>query len=205
MFKAEDGRRRTEDGGRVDVAIDRTVREMLDVEPPAGLRGRVLQRISDSDRQGASGFGKRLLWTAVPLGAAALLILATMVARQTPPAALSTSVRDESPRVEVGRPPVTPGAATEPRRAPTVNTDAPRGGARRAPRAAPADARERLVVASVVAAEGTIAIEPLEDVAPIQVGAIGPGTIAHREVIVPPLRQVAQLQISPLSTPDGRF
>ena len=32
-------------GARFDEAIDRAVREMLDVEPPAGLRGRVLDRI----------------------------------------------------------------------------------------------------------------------------------------------------------------
>ena len=49
MSKTEDGKRKTEDGKRkterLDVAIDRAVRQMLDVEPRAGLRERVLTRI----------------------------------------------------------------------------------------------------------------------------------------------------------------
>jgi len=38
----------------LDREIDRAVREMLDVEPPAGLRGRVMQRIEE--KRVASGF-----------------------------------------------------------------------------------------------------------------------------------------------------
>ena len=54
---SDDGRREVGDArdrdDRLDAAIDRAVREMLDVEPPSGLRGRVLDRldaISPSNR-----------------------------------------------------------------------------------------------------------------------------------------------------------
>jgi hypothetical protein len=60
-------------GGRLDTAIDRAVREMLDVEPPPGLRGRVLDGIESPRR----GFG--WLWVAGPLAAAAILILAVLL------------------------------------------------------------------------------------------------------------------------------
>jgi len=45
---SDDRRQRSEarDQDRLDAAIDRTVRQMLDVEPPAGLRRRVIERIS---------------------------------------------------------------------------------------------------------------------------------------------------------------
>ena len=59
-----------------DKAIDRAVREMLDVEPPAGLRRRVLEQIP------ASGtFRWKIL---LPVTAAALLILALLLPRSTP-------------------------------------------------------------------------------------------------------------------------
>ena len=41
----------------LDREIDRAVREMLDVEPPAGLRARVMQRIEE--RHVASAFRRK--------------------------------------------------------------------------------------------------------------------------------------------------
>jgi hypothetical protein len=60
-------------GGRLDEAIDRAVREMLDVEPPAGLRGRVIDRIASPRR--ALGW----LWVAGTLAAAAILVVAILL------------------------------------------------------------------------------------------------------------------------------
>ena len=69
MSSTNDGSRKPEAGsGRLDAAIDRAVREMLDVEPPAGLRGRVLDRIESPRR----GFG--WLWVAGPLAAVSFVI-----------------------------------------------------------------------------------------------------------------------------------
>src|SRR5690242_6030977 len=81
----EDGRRKTEDG-KVDLAIDRAVREMLDVEPRADLRARVIAQLPASgSRRPALGF--RLSASGWALGsiAAAALILAMFVSRRNEP------------------------------------------------------------------------------------------------------------------------
>jgi len=63
----------------LDREIDRAVGEMLDVEPPAGLRARVMQRIEE--RHAASGFSRKvtvasafrrkILWAGLPVAACA--------------------------------------------------------------------------------------------------------------------------------------
>ena len=62
--------------GDLDDAIDRAVREMLDAEPPAGFRARVLDRLERPAR--------RFTWmqVAVPLAAVALVIIAVLVSRR---------------------------------------------------------------------------------------------------------------------------
>src|SRR5215207_5063290 len=67
---------------RLDLAIDRAVREMLDIDPPARLRGRVLERLNRPGR--GSGLSRKILWTAVPLAAAAVLIVAVAASWLTP-------------------------------------------------------------------------------------------------------------------------
>ena len=217
MFKPEDGGRRTEaggrrpeDGGRLDLAINRAVREMLDVEPPAGLRGRVLPRISDADRQVASGFSRRLLWGAIPLGAAAAVLLAVLLPRmgsEPAPQPLST-VATARPVAAIEAPHVAPlprGVAPV-----TARTSAAEGIRRLA--ASPAIARpsrasavERTVTAaSFEPVPGGIDIEPLTTIEPIRIAAVTPAAIAHQEVVVSPLAPIAQLRIAPLSPPDGR-
>jgi hypothetical protein len=70
------------DRNRLDAAIDLAVREMLDVEPPAGLRGRVLAGIG-SPNSVASAFRRKIFWIAAPLAAAAILILAVLLPSRT--------------------------------------------------------------------------------------------------------------------------
>ena len=67
-----------------DVAIDRAVREMLDVEPPPGLRGRVLDGIELSSNSVASAFRRKIFWIAAPVAAAAILVLAVLLPSKTP-------------------------------------------------------------------------------------------------------------------------
>jgi hypothetical protein len=66
----EDGTRKTE---TLDAAIDRAVREMLDVEPRADLRTRVLERIEHPRR------AFTWTWVLAPIAAAAVLVLAVML------------------------------------------------------------------------------------------------------------------------------
>src|SRR5262249_19108586 len=80
----EGGGRRLEAGGqeRLDLAIDRAVREMLDVEPPAHLRAKVVAQIdslaASNLRPQAKGAGSWKI-VFVPLAAAAVLILAVLL------------------------------------------------------------------------------------------------------------------------------
>ena len=90
--------------GDLDKAIDGAVREMLDVEPPAGLRRRVLEQLADSGlRRPAlsplvtSTFRWKIL---LPVTAAALLILALLLPRSTPPTPETTTVGVPQPRTE---------------------------------------------------------------------------------------------------------
>ena len=69
------------DDGRLDAAIDRVAREMLDVEPVAGLRERVLDRIAFPRR------GPAWAWVAVPAAAAAIMVFAVLLQRSTEPTA----------------------------------------------------------------------------------------------------------------------
>lgn len=73
-----------------DKALDRAVREMLDVEPPAGLRHRVIERLSAPGSQlpasrfpslVASSFSWKIL---LPVAATAAVILAIVLTRGTP-------------------------------------------------------------------------------------------------------------------------
>ena len=68
-----------------DKAIDRAVREMLDVEPAADLRGRVMDRIARRGAGRRPAWISKIGWVAVPLAAAAVLVLALVLpSRQTP-------------------------------------------------------------------------------------------------------------------------
>ena len=69
----------------LDREIDRAVREMLDVEPPAGLRARVMQRIEGSSETSvASAFRRKSAWIAV--AAAAAIVIAVVLTRREGPA-----------------------------------------------------------------------------------------------------------------------
>src|SRR3954471_19807345 len=115
---------------RFDRAIDEAVREMLDVEQPAGFRSRVLRRIEARSLPPAGGSYKRFLWAALPMAAVAILILAVLLPRtteppqQTPPAT----------RTARGEPPPAATAPTSPRVTPSIGN--PQTGIAEPPRVA---------------------------------------------------------------------
>src|SRR5262245_48222227 len=74
--------RREARGERLDIEIDRAVREMLDVEPPAGLRGRVMERIDAASV--ASGVNRKIWWLVAPIAAAAVIVIALVLPRHGP-------------------------------------------------------------------------------------------------------------------------
>jgi hypothetical protein len=183
-----------------DRAIDRAVREMLDVEPPAGLRQRVLEQLPASRFQlSASRFRLPASgWIFGAVAAAAVLMLAILLPH-------STSRVPETTTVSV--PPVanpstvqTPGI--EPR---TERVSAQSGQPAR--RAVAAVRRDDGVVAGATYAPAAAAaddIEPLQSLAPIQVAPVAPRAITQTVIAIPALNPIADLEIAPLSPPDRR-
>ncbi|MGH9408033.1 MAG: hypothetical protein ACRD1V_01110 [Vicinamibacterales bacterium] len=177
---------------KFESTVDAVVREMLDVEPPADLRARVIARI-DHERAPA---GFRWLRVAAPLAVVALaaIVLAVWLPRRpplTPTRETHTAARVENlPVAQAVQPHAT---ATAPVRT-TV--------------------QERTVrAASLVPRVGTgptddgdtaAAIAPLKPIAPIRVAAVRPSDITPQPISIEPLAPVAQLQIAPLTPPDGR-
>jgi hypothetical protein len=185
---------------RIDLAIDRAVREMLDVEPREDLRDRVIARLPAPNSQlPASGvrlpaFG----WTLGSLAAAAIILLAVFVARHNEPVPAQASVvaaAPERPVAPEGLPPAVPAAPQQaaPRSAVTVPAEAHAAAARTVGAAAYRDAD------SAVAA-----IEPLSRIAPIAMPPIVHEEIAPAEIAVRPLNAISEVQIAPMTPPDRR-
>jgi hypothetical protein len=168
------------DDERLDRAIDDVARRMLDVEPPAGLRGRVVDRLSDPERR------PMWMWLAVP--AAAMLALLIL----WPRAGERTLV---TPRAGADIPLPAGVAARHPETEPDVTR--PIAAARQA------TARARRVRAAAleelppVADAGRVA--PLAAPPPIALGAIADG---HQtpidDIAVDPI-QIRALQVNALS------
>jgi hypothetical protein len=197
---SEFGGRRPGIGDRedhLDLAIDRAVREMLDVEPPPGLRGRVIDRIELSSNSLASAFRRKIFWIAAPIAAAAILVLAVLLPSKTPATVGNPerTVATTQPRPAAGTAPSTIAAVTS--QAVAART------ATRRPRARPG---VRAAVADEVTAEAEIVwVDPLAVPAPVAVPAIEPGRGDTIQSIDLAPREIPALEIRPISdTPRER-
>jgi hypothetical protein len=178
---------------RLDEAIDRAVREMLEVEPRPDLRARIVERI-ETRRRGGPRTTPPLRWLVAPLAAAALIAAAVFVARRSEPV------------------PQAPIVATAPDRRlpapPRVSTAEPPEQPARPVVAAPRPVRQAggTVAAASFAGEASAAaaLAPLKTIAPIAVEPIAHDTIAPAEVAVRPLNTISDVQIAPLTPPDRR-
>jgi hypothetical protein len=184
---------------RFDEAIDRAVREMLDVEPRADLRARVIAQLPASgSRLPAHGF--RLPgsgWVLAPLAAAALIVLAVFIARRTEPLPQAPQVAaavDRRLPLEVAPPSVAPPLVRQAGREPNAVPPPPRA------------ANTGTVLAADFAGDdhATTVIDPLKTIAPIAMRPIARDTIAPAEIAVRPLNTITEVQIAPLTPPDGR-
>jgi hypothetical protein len=199
----------------VDDAIDGAVREMLDVEPPAGLRGRVLDRIDGlSTNPVVSTFRwntRKNWWLAGPIVAAAAILLAVLAPCRETASRQTAQVRPSgSPSLAQAQPapvppPVTAQRPQPPRTALRPTAPVTPTGARSGPRPSPRGIEDRLVVAAVAPdVAGNTAIDPLAAIAPITVAGTHPADIAPKDIAISPLAPIAELQIAPLSPPDRR-
>ena len=189
----------------LDKAIDRAVREMLDIEPPADLRERVIAELSAAgSRLPASSFRLPALITA--LGAAAVVVLAVMLAARREPLPQAPVVAHATDRhlpADVAPAPPARRDDSRPARPATPRTPEP---------------PPPVVVRTVQPAPGVIVavdywdddgvatttIAPLKTMAPIAVAPIAQDRIAPTDIAVRPLTRITELQIAPLTPPDRR-
>ena len=192
---------------RIDEAIDRAVREMLDVEPPADLRARVLAQLPASGSRLPApasrlpAFGFRLPasgWVLGPVAAVAIVVLAVLVARRSEPLPQTTGVAvDRHLPLEAGPAVRTPGTG------PRTGSEPVAVAVTRPSRVA-ASYDGTIAAANVPNHGETTAIAPLNALAPIAIAPIAQESIAPADIAFRPLASIAEVQISPLTPPDGR-
>lgn len=175
---------------QINHAIDREVREMLDLEPPSDLRARVIARI---DRP-ASRFG----WVPVAsaLAVAALVIIGIgvlLIPRHARPAEIMSG-RVEPPSVAVPNATTPPVAAGHQRPSTTE--------ARIEPSRPERASSGRIAVAANTDADQ--AADALDPIAPIRIAAAPPADIAPQPIVIEPLAPITELKIAPLTPSDGR-
>jgi negative regulator of sigma E activity len=208
MSETENGRQKTK---RLDVAIDRAVREMLDVEPPAGLRGRVLDRISNSPEGSAaipvaSPFrrkGWRKAWLLAPIAAAAVIVLAVMLPWRGAPRISNPSQGQAPAPRDVTTTPPSPQSTTPPSAAPpqpTAATPPPVTVAARRTESRPirAAVADDAAVGDMTRGERA-QVAALDGPPPLVIHQLtGPASSSMRSIDVAPIR-VAALEVNALS------
>jgi hypothetical protein len=162
----------------VDAAIDLAVREMLDVEPRADLRARVIEHIERPRR------AFNWMWVAVPLAAAAVVLLAVVVLQ--PRAPIPTRALTQI----VVRPsdvplPAAIGRGDEPQRLSPVR---------------PVKRHERRVTAAATADDTNFSAEPPPGFAVVDALAPPPPIVVEQIPSAPP-PAVTSLDIAPLQLP----
>jgi hypothetical protein len=181
--------------GKLDVAIDRAVRQMMAVDPPVGLRHRVLARLRDQEAPGW-GFLPRF---AMAGGALAVIVLAVVMMRPgvgVVPPEQSTVASTTAPEPQ----PAPPAVAEAP---PSVVTPPPAvAGPRREPLPAPPQMAEVFGTRDTRVAAATVADVPMDDPFTPETE---PGTTFRSPIAgLPPLR-IEDLKVMPLQVPALRI
>jgi hypothetical protein len=163
---------RSADG--VDRALDLAVREMLDVEPRADLRARVIERIQRPHRV------FNWTWVIVPIAAAAVLVLAIVLRKPAEPRATRprTDIVLNAPRTSK---PVKIAHRDEPGRPPSRV----------------ASPRERRATAAIAAADTDVNTRPAAEFAVVDALA-PPPPIVLEQISSTGTRPVVKLDVAPL-------
>ena len=182
---------------RFDDAIDGAVREMLDVEPRADLRDRVVASAFRRN-QGtgvASAFRRKPFVFAA--AAAAVILLAVFVAGRSEPVAPQAPVVAHAPDQQLPAEIVAP--------APAALETRPAAAAQ--PKISSRPARRPQEVAAVSFdgdVGGAVTIAPLKRLAPIAIAPITQDSIAPADLSMRALDPINEVQIAPLTPPDRR-
>jgi hypothetical protein len=176
----------------IDTAIDRAVRDFMDVDTDAAFRARVTARLQRPAPRA---------WTRLAVAAVATVAIAVaLLWSRTPPRPATTTDGSAASAERAIPAPTLPAASSNPKAAAPVPTARPQASARRA--AEPSIPRGTVVAA--VADVPPTSIAPLTAIEPIGVEPIANTPIAPPEIVVAPLSPIAEVQISPLEPRTAR-
>jgi len=179
----------------IDTAIDRAVRDLMNVDADSAFRTRVTARL---ERPARRTWVPRLL-TAVVTAAAIIAGLIWM--RPSPPdAPEATAARGSTPPAPAAAVPAPDSGSPRPAR--PIEKPAPRATTRAASLGAMPIA-PGFIVATVVETPSD-GIAPLRTLEAIQVAPIAQSYIAPADIVVAELSPIAELQVSPLEPPTAR-
>jgi hypothetical protein len=170
-------------GRSLDQAIDRAVREIINVDGPPDLRARVLSRLEPSS-------SRVFTWPRLVAAAAVIALLASIPFMRAP--------RPAEPPTVAGPAHPTPPAAR-------VQVDAGASAQAITPVRPPArhSTRRARTVEATVAAEMPETIPPLEEINPIVVMAPLTRDIEPAEIDIAPLRPIPDLSVEAIAFPPG--
>ena len=175
---------RPDTGTDLDRAIDLAVRAMLDVDPRADLRARVIERIEQPRRR------FRWTWVLAPIAAAAVLVVVVMLWRLA-------QVREGWPTDIVLHSPETTGqmASTIVSPPPVVRVARRANLQRRGTAAA---------LASPEAGSPVIQLDPLRRIDAISVAPVTLQAVDTERIAIAPLTPIAEIEIEPVTPSGGR-
>ena len=180
---------------QIDEAIDKAVRELMNVDADSAFRARVVERLRKPKPR--APFWRQLSIAAGAVGIAVIAVIlmreAEKPAGEAPPAAVASAVTPQpavEPAVAVPQAPGVAGPATTPT-------------ARRHPEDVTHRIPKGALVATVAdeAPEPPLAggVEPLTDIRPIELAQITPAPIITTEISITPIAQPSELVIAPLA------
>lgn len=179
----------------LDTAIDRAVRDLMNVDADSAFRARVAARLQKPARRMLS----LRLMTAVATAVALIIAMAWLRRAPGPTAPAPTAARVERPA-----PVAPPGPeARQVREQPVLSTtDGPRVRHTAVPAiAAPAPPG---MLSAAVAESPTSVLAPLTAIDPIDVEPLADTSIAPAAIVIAPLEPIAEVQISPLDPRPAR-
>jgi hypothetical protein len=185
---------------QIDDAIDRAVRDLMDVDADSAFRARVVERLRKPKAR--TPFWRPL---SIVSGAAGIAFLALVMTRENgkplleaPPATATSAL---TPRPEVQPAAVEPPAprAQRPAAVPTA----------RQPRINSTQQISRGTLVATVADDAgepplPAGVEPLNDIIPIEPAPIAPAPIVTTEITIAPIPPPVELVIVPLAPPIER-
>jgi hypothetical protein len=175
----------------MDTAIDRAVRDLMDVEPDAAFRAQVTARLHRPVRR---AWAPRLAAGAVAM----LAIVVALIWLRAPQSA--TKTEGTAARTEPAAPSQRLRAAANPKpAAPPFMTRSAKSTRRMAAPSIP-----RGTVIAAVAEMPFTSIAPLTGIEPISVAPIANTPITPPEIVVAPLSPIEEVQISPLEPRTAR-